>query len=482
MNKELDKNQHHEKKNSRRSFIKNSVKTTAVFTIVPRFVLGGPKHIPPSEKINVAIIGSGGQSLVDLDNLIKHPEIQYVAAADPMKEWDYREFYFGGNAGHLEAKRRIEKYYEEQKEVESYNGCKVYDDFREMLQMETDIDAVTVETTDNLHAPATMAALKKGKHVYCQKPLTHDVYEARVVAETARKMKVATQMGNQGHAREGNRLTYEWINAGAIGDVTEVYCWTDRPGGRWPQGVDVPLEIPSVPRVLNWNLWLGPARFRTYHPIYCPFRWRGFWDFGTGSLGDMGCHLMDTPIWALHLKHPVSVEAVSNTPYKKDTYPVAALVRYEFPEREGRPPVTLTWYDGGLMPFRPKELEDGRRMGDSGGGVLLIGTKGTIMCGTYGDNPRLIPESAMKKFTRPPKTLKRTEGIYREWIDACRGGESATSNFDVSGPLTEIVLLGNVALRFPNQKLDYDGENIKVTNVEEANQYIKRHYYGGWKL
>ena len=234
--------------------------------------------------------------------------------------------------------------------------------------------------------------------------------------------------------------------------------------------------------MLDWDLWLGPAPYRPYHPIYAPFRWRGFWDFGTGSLGDMGCHILDTPVWALDLANPTSIEAVTTTPYNKDTYPVGSMINYEFPKRGSKPPVTLTWYDGGLTPFRPKVLEEGRRMGDADGGTIFIGTKGTLMCGTFGQNARLIPESEMKKFVKPPQTLNRTEGIYKEWVDAIRGGDPATSNFDVSGPLTEIVLLGNVAMRYPGQRLYYDSENMKVTNVDDADQYIKRNYEAGWVL
>ena len=469
------------KNTTRRGFIKASA-AAAAFTIVPRSVLGGPNNVPPSDKINVAIIGAGGQGLVDLDNLIKFPEIQYVAIADPMEKWDYREFYFGGDAGRVAAKEKIEKYYAEQKGMHSYKGCNIFKDFREMLAVETDIDAITVETTDNLHALAAMAGINRGKHIYCQKPLTHDIYEARRLTLAAREAKVATQMGNQGHAMEPNRLVYEWLHADVIGDVTEVHSWTDRPHGMWPQGIDAPTETPSLPRVLDWNLWLGPALYRPYHPIYAPFRWRGFWDFGTGSLGDMGCHILDTPVWALDLSYPTSIEAVMNTPYSTDTYPVASMIRYEFPKRGSKPPVTLTWYDGGLTPFRPKVLEEKRRMGDRDGGTIFYGTKGTLMCGTFGQNARLIPESEMKNFKQPPKTLKRTEGIYSEWVNACRGGEPATSNFDVSGPLTEIVLLGNVAMRYPGTLLDYDGENMQVTNVKDANQYIKRTYEAGWRL
>ncbi len=466
---------------SRRDFMKASA-AAAAFTIVPRSVLGGPSAIAPSDRINVALIGAGGQGLVDLDNLIKFPELQYIAVADPMEKWDYREFYFGGYAGRMAAKEIIETYYAENGSTESYKGCNVYEDFREMLENEPDIDAVTVETTDNMHALAAMAAIKRGKNVYCQKPLTHDIYEARMLRLAAQKAGVATQMGNQGHAMESNRMVYEWINAGVIGDVTEVHSWTDRPAGMWPQGVDVPPEIPSVPRVLNWNLWLGPAQYRPYHPIYLPFRWRGFWDFGTGSLGDMGCHILDTPVWSLGLEHPESIEATTTTPYKKDTYPLASMIRYEFPKRGSKPPVTLTWYDGGLTPFRPEVLEEGRRMGNRDGGTIFYGTKGTLMCGAFGQNARLIPESAMKNFKKPPQTLKRTDGIYSEWVEAMKGGDPATSNFNVSGPLTEIVLLGNVAMRYPGTRLYYDGENMQVTNVDDADQYIKRDYAGGWSL
>jgi len=467
---------------SRRNFLKTTAKTAAAFSIVPRFVLGGSNYIAPSEKINIALIGSGGQGIYDMKNLIQFPEVQYIAVADPMLEWDYSKFYFGGWGGRKPAKQIIEEHYAQQKDMSSYKGCNIYEDFREMLEVEEDIDAVTVETTDNVHAVAAMAALKKGKHVYCQKPLTHDVFEARSLMKMAQEEEVATQMGNQGHAMEGIKLTWEWYHAGAIGEVREVHCWTDRPGRHWSQAVEIPTEIPSVPRVLNWNLWLGPARFRPYHPMYCPFNWRGFYDFGTGALGDMGCHIIDIPMWVLDLGTPVSIEAVCNTPYKDEIYPVASMIQYEFPKRNSQPPVTMTWYDGGLMPFRFKELEEGRRMGDRDGGILLIGDKGILMAVVYGDSPRLIPETAMQKFPVPPKSLKRTEGIYKEWVDACRGGEEASSNFNVSGLLSEIVLLGNVALRFPNQRLYYDGENMEVTNIKEANQYLKRDYFGGWSL
>jgi len=470
----------HGSKMSRRDFLGRTAAAAVGLTIVPRHVLGGPGYIAPSKKVNLAMIGTGGQGTDDMTQFLQIPDVQVVAVCDVYKECDYSKFYFGGVKGREPAKLQVEKYYAEQTNEGSFKGCGAYVDFNEMLENEKDIDAVSVATTDNLHAIAAMAAIKKGKHVYCQKPLTHDVYEARMLTEAARKHKVMTQMGNQGHAGEGNRLIVEWIADGAIGDVREVHVWTNRPWGYWPQGIDRPEAIPSVPPTLDWNRWLGPAPWRPYHPAYLPFNWRGWWDFGTGALGDMGCHLIDTPVWALKLGHPISVQA-SSTPINDETGPIGSIVHYEFPARDDMPPVKMKWYEGGLMPPRPKELEEGRRMGD-GSGVLFVGEKGKLMCSTYGDNPRLIPETAMKAYKLPPKTIPRSAGIYQEWIDACKGGEPASSNFDVSGALTEIVLLGNLAVRNRGKILYWDGPNMQVTNVPEANQFVRREYSDGWTL
>ena len=464
---------------SRREFL-GTTAAAAAFTIVPRRVLGGPGHVPPSERINLAMIGVGGQGTYDMTQFLNLPEVQVVAVCDVNKECDYSKFYFGGLKGREPARQLVDKFYAEQSGNGTYKGCAAYVDFYEMLDKEEGIDAVSVATTDNLHAFAAMAAIKRGKHVYCQKPLTHDIWEARQLRLAAREHKVMTQMGNQGHAGEGNRLIVEWIADGAIGNVLEAHVWTDRPWGYWPQGIDRPKETPSLPPTLDWNRWVGPAPWRYYHPIYVPFNWRGWWDFGTGALGDMGCHLLDTPVWALNLEHPVSVQA-SCTPVNDETGPIGAIVYYEFPARGDMPPLELTWYEGGLMPPRPKELEDGRRMGD-GSGVLLIGDKGTLLCGTYGENPRLIPETAMQAYKRPPKTLKRVPGIYQDWINSIKTGEPATSNFEVSGPLTEITLMGNLAVRMRGQRLRWDGEKMEVTNVPEANKFVRREYREGWSL
>lgn len=434
---------------NRRDFLASTA-AVAAFTIVPRHVLGGPGYTPPSEKLNIAAIGAGGRGGGDIGAVSSE---NIVALCD------------------VDDKKAAETF-------EHYPKAKKYRDFRKMLEREKNIDAVIVATPDHTHAVATMMAIKMGKHVYTEKPLTYSIYEARELAKAAREAKVATQMGNQGHSGEGNRLICEWIWDGAIGPVREVHAWTDRP--IWPQGIDRPKETPRVPKTLDWDLWLGPAPDRPYNPAYLPFKWRGWWDFGAGALGDMACHIVDSPFWALKLGHPISVEA-SSTKVNSETYPLASTVHYRFPARDGMPPVKMTWYDGGIMPPQPEELEPGRRMGSDNGGVLFVGEKSKLVCGCYGNSPRLIPETKMKEYNRPPKTIPRVEGHHKDWIQACKGGKPACSNFDYAGPLTEMVLLGNVAIR-TGKKLCWDGPNMRVTNVPEANEYIRRQYRAGWTL
>ena len=450
---------------SRRDFLGGAA-AAAAFTIVPRHVLGGNGNTPPSEKLNIAGVGIGGMGR----NNIKACESENIVALCDVDDKYAADVY------------------------KKYPQAAKYHDFRRMLDKQKDIDAVIVATPDHTHAVVAMAAIQRSKHVYVQKPLTYTIKEARMLTEAARKYKVATQMGNQGHSGEGIRLVKEWIQAGAIGDVREVNCWTNRPV--WPQGaeMDRPADTPPVPATLDWDLWLGPAPKRPYHPCYLPSIWRRWWDFGTGSLGDMGCHIMDPPFWALDLGYPVSVEGSCSTYWdsmwgniiiKNEIFPRSSVVRYKFPARKGMPPVTMTWHDGGLMPEIPEELDQGGRMGDSDGGNLFIGDKGKIICGCYGSSPRLIPESKMQEFlpNRPPKTIPRIEGSHeQDWVRACKGGPAASSNFDYSGPLTETVLFGNLAPRFPGRKLLWDGANMKVTNEPEANQFIHRQYRQGWSL
>ncbi len=436
---------------TRRDFM-GAAAAAAAFTIVPRYVMGGVGQKPPSEKLNIAGVGGGGmgESIV---NACKNEKIVAVCDVD--------ENYAG-------------QFFKE------YPKAKIWRDFRKMLEEQKEIDAVIVASPDHTHAVIAMTAMKLGKHVYVQKPLTRTTYEARMLTEAARKYKVATQMGNQGHSGEGVRLICEWLWDGAIGPVHEVHAWTNRP--IWPQGIDRPTDTPAAPATLDWDLWLGPAPQRPYHPCYLPFKWRGWWDFGGGALADMACHVIDPVFWALKLKYPTSVEACA-TGAINETFPVASIVHYEFPAREGMPAVKLHWYDGGMKPPRPDALEPDRKLEQAASNVLFIGEKGVLRCGEYGDSPRLIPEKLMQEYKRPSKTLPRVNMSHEEdWITACKGGRAACSNFDYAGPLTETVVMGNLSLRRLGQKLLWDGQNMKVTNDDEANKYVNEPCRKGWSL
>jgi len=448
---------------TRREFLGASATAAAGLMIVPRHVLGGPGYKAPSDTLNLGCVGVGGQGSWD----IRRVSTENIVAMCDVDDMQIAKF--------LKSDRN------ESQHLDMYKKATKYRDFRIMLEREKNIDAITVTTPDHTHAVIAMMAITMGKHTFVQKPLTHTIMEARMLAQAAKEANVITQMGNQGHAGEGTRLINEWIWDGAIGDVGKVHVWTNRP--IWPQGIEAPKEIPSVPSTMDWNLWLGPARFRPYHPAYCPFSWRGWWDFGTGALGDMGAHLIDQPFWALKLGYPSSVQA-SSTVFTKDSYPVAEMVTYEFPARGKLPPVKLTWYDGGLMPPRPAEIEEGRKMGDNGGGVIFIGDKGIVMCSTYGENPRIVPESSMKEYKRPEKTIPRSPGIHEEWIEAIKAGKKSTTDFSYSAALTEMMLLANIAVLMQkyNTKLLWDGEKMKFTNLPEANQCIHKEYRPGWSL
>ena len=450
------------KKINRRKFLGVAGSVASGIMIVPRHVLGGPGHTAPSDKLNIAGIGVGGMGAADLRGMESE---NIVALCD------------------VDSKRAAGSF-------QRYPKAARYKDFRVMLEKQKDIDAVVVATPDHVHAVASMAAIKMGKHVYCEKPLTHTLYEARQLTKAAREAKVATQMGTQGHASESIRQLCEWIWDGAIGDVHEVHAWTPHPV--WPQGINRPKETPPVPDTLDWDLWLGPAPYRPYHPKYLPTMWRGWWQFGTGGLGDMGCHILDPIFWALKLHAPTSVEASYSTyvptglnwekPRNLETFPRASMVTYRFAARDKFSSLKLTWYDGGLIPPRPEELEPGRSMGDKYGGILFIGTKGKILSGSHGANGvRIIPEEKMRAYRQPPKTIPRSIGHRKEWIEACKGGPNPGANFDYAGPLTETVLLGNVAIR-TGEKLEWDAENFKITNLPDANKYLHRDYRKGWTL
>jgi predicted dehydrogenase len=400
---------------------------------------------------------------------------------------------WGGNtegclAGRDPARYIVEKYYGRQSGQTDFKGCTAYTDFRELLANESDLDAVIIGTPDHTHAVISKSAMQHGKHVYCQKPMTHSVLEAHKLAGYADDTGVATEVAIGVHASESTRLLCEWIWDGAIGNVTSVHNWSSRPF--WPQGIDHPVEPMPVPESLNWDLWLGPAPYRDYHSCYQPFVWRGWKDFGNGAVGDMGCYSFDTLFRVLKLTTPEWIEASGNLPYiregtvtrpyiQNETYPASSLICYHFPARENMPSVKIYWYDGGLKPVRPAELEDERELPEEG--MLFVGDDGKILCDFSGGSPRIIPESGMKAYSRPPKTLPRSDGHIDEWIRACKGGTAADANFTYTAKVTQTLLLGNVALNY-GSRIYWDEQNLKVSNAEEANTYLHRAYREGWNI
>ena len=449
------------KNESRRDFIRKSAMSAACITVLPSSVISGLGHTAPSDKLNIAGIGIGGVGRRNLSNM-KTENI--VALCDV--DWKYAE-----------------------KTFNDYPNAKRYKDWRVMFdEMGKSIDAITVATPDHTHAGVTAHAITMGKHAYSQKPLTHSVYESRLLTNLAKKYRVATQMGNQGNSFDWCRTISEWIWSGVIGEVVEVHTWTDRP--IWPQGLQRPKETMPVPSALDWDLFIGPTAKRPYHSVYTPWNWRGWWDFGTGALGDMACHIMDPVFWALDLKYPTKVIG-SSTLSNTESPPHAQIVEYTFPARKAKgkvnmPEVKVSWYDGGLLPPRPAELKDGEMMGDENGGIIFIGTKGKIMTGCYGMNHTLLPTSMMADFKQPAPSLPRVKGgtgnIWdtdaheQDWIRACKESPASrvesSSHFGFSGPFNETVVMGVLAVRLQGlqRELLWDGENMKFTNISSSDK------------
>ena len=457
---------------NRRRFIYFSA-LAAGATILPGCTSTRVNYKSPNEKLNIASIGCGGKGASDVEGGFNTG--QNIVALCDVDETTLK------------------------KAAQKYTGAKLHRDFRKMLEQQKDIDAVIVSTPDHQHAPAAIRAIRLGKHVYCQKPLTHTIWEARELTHAARKYKVATQMGNQGHSGEGVRELCEIIWAGTIGDIREVHCWTDRP--IWPQGLNRPAGSDPVPANLDWDLWIGPAPMRPFkaswteeeaagwkrgggRPVYHPFSWRGWWDFGCGALGDMGCHIMDPANWALFLGAPTSVEMLEQDGMTKEMAPKASVIRYEFPARKtprGKmPAVTFYWHDGGKKPEKPAEME-AQKLQDNG--TIFVGSKGKLVCEAYGGNPTLLPESKMKEFKKPAQIIPRVpnNNPYEDWVRACKGGPAACSNFDYAGPFTETVLLGNLALRLGG-KLEWDSKHMRVKGRPEADALIHKQYRPGWEV
>ncbi|MFT4533927.1 MAG: putative dehydrogenase [Saprospiraceae bacterium] len=475
---------------TRRAFLKKASIAAAGISIVPRHVLGGVGYVAPSDQIRIATVGAGGKGHSD------------TWRASGMKK-------AGGKATEQIVALCDVDMNTAAETFAMFPKAKKYKDYRRMLaEMDNEIDAVIISTPDHMHAPVGMDAISRGKHVYIQKPLAHDVYEARMLTEAARKHNVVTQMGNQGSSSDDIRRISEWIQSGIIGDVTQVHAWTNRPV--WEQAMYRPTEKVEIPSHIEWDLFLGSAPERPYHPTYHPFGWRGWWDFGTGALGDMACHIIDPAVRALKLKYPTHVQAFA--PFKVKDWnrvnsfespPLATIVHYDFAARENMPEVRMSWYDGGLMPPRPAELMDDEPMGNWDGGVIFEGTAGKIMCDCYAANPRLLPLKRMDSFKEPEQTLARVknENHQQNWISAIRGDEEASSSFDYAGPLTEIVLMGNLAIRslYAQEERDdrgkkymaytgtgirlaWDGEAMNITNYDPANQFVKREYRDGFGL
>lgn len=414
-----------------------------------------PRKLSPNDKLNLAGIGIGGKGREDILSCSRE---NVVALCDV-------------DLGYAD------------KTIKKIPQAKTYQDYRKMFdEMGKDIDAVTISTPDHTHATIAYAAMSLGKHVYVQKPMTHTIAEARLLRKTAQEMKVATQMGNQGHSGVGAREFCEMVWTGAIGQVKEAHIWTNRP--TWPQGIPNPLPEEPVPPSMDWDLWLGPAPTRPYNHGYAPFRWRGWIDFGCGSLGDMGCHIMDPVFWALKLDKAkeVSIEIVKIDGYNTQTFPTACIIKYHFSEREDMGPVDVYWYDKGNKPKHPDDVPAEEVLGDGDNGSLLIGTNGYITAGEYGGKPRLLPESRMNDYKKPDPIIPRVSGSnhYRNWIEACKGGEPACSNFEYASPLTEVVLLGCVAQRL-NRKVIYNMSEGKFGD-DESNALLTKPYRSGWEL
>ncbi|MDX2248813.1 MAG: Gfo/Idh/MocA family oxidoreductase [Bacteroidia bacterium] len=481
---------------SRRQFVKSTALAAVGLTIVPRHVLGRG-FVPPSDKLNIAAIGCGGKGYGDIRNAWNNGAENVTALCDVDTSSASRA-------------------------RELLPNAKFFKDFRVMLEeMKNDIDAVTISAPDHIHAVAALAAMQMGKHVYVQKPLTHNIRETRMLTEAARKYKVVSQMGNQGASNPGQQQMIEWFNKGLIGKVHTVHVWTNRPV--WPQGIPVPTEKPAMPDHLSksdWDLFIGPADYVDYHPLYHPFKWRGWWNFGTGALGDMGCHLMDPPFRVLGLGYPTEVECSVGQVFTQDWVPEhipegcppSSYVQLSFgPTEKNKSAIKMIWSDGGIRPFHPDLIPAADWLGENGSanGVMMIGTKGIMTCGVYGLTPQVYLKSGEKiampedYHTSNPNEKLPEYGHQVSWTQACKAGfdsnehKALTSSFDYSGPMTETVLMGNLAIRsyalgksnsngridyYGRKKLLWDGQNMKITNFDEANQFVGRQYRKGWEI
>lgn len=496
---------------TRREFLGGSAASAAALTLLPRpSFADSSSSTPPSDRITLGCIGVGAQGTRVMMDFLKFPEVQVVAVCDVNRgssdyiEWSPGELvgkerrlvkdpswgsdWKGPTCGRLPAARLVDAYYRNVRKIPGYRACATYNDFRDLIAKERDLDGVVVCTPDHWHAFISIYALRHGKHVFSQKPMAHTVRECALMAQAARETGLATQVAVMDEASKSTRQLTEWIAAGVIGQVREVHNWSQRP--YWPQGIKRPTESEPVPEGLDWDMWLGPAPERPFNHIYQPFVWRGWHDFGEGAIGDMGNYSFDTLFRVLELTAPTSVEG-SSTPLFPETFPVGELVHWEFPVRHGRAPVLINWYDAQLRPRRPKELKQGQLMSDpeNGEGMLFVGDKGKILCGFMGGNPRLLPTSRMKDFTPPPDNLPKSPGAYQEWLAAIRGKGKTRASYEFEQKVVEALLLGCIAVH-TGTKLEWDTVNKRITSLAEgkpsdlaeANALLNPPARAPWKL
>lgn len=462
---------------SRRKFVKGIALSAAGITVVPRHVLGGKGFVPPSDQVYVAIVGAGGQSMFSVRELLKLEDVRLVSVADPAELWKH-DILYRDDSGRGPVKKFIEEFYSKQP---ASHKISEYLDFREMLKKEKALDAVVCATPDNTHAYVSIVSMRAGKHVYCEKPMAHNIWEARKMREVARETGMATQMGNQLHSSDGIRQTVEYLRAGVIGTVRQAHSWV--PATRWLPALNgFPEEASPVPPGFDWDLWLGPTAWRPFNSVYSPVKWRDFWEFGCGALGDFGCHDMDSATWAFNLQAPESVEVLpAGNRGSSVIAPYGEIGYYNFSAAGDQQALKLTWYSGGLKP----ELPDGVPAAFSlaSRGAMFIGDKGVIINNGGARNvPEIFPESLAKAVVPPAPSIPRSAGHHREWIDAIKGGPAAMSNFDYASRLTEITLLGVLSLRLGGKKIFWDSRNMKATGLPEADPIIREPVRKGWEM
>lgn len=463
-------------KSSRRYFTKTMATGAAGFMILPRHVLGGTGYTPPSDKVNIGVVGAGGQGRHNIQNLIKLDDVQITSVTDPGRYWDLHRFYYKSIAGREPVSEMINNHYRGQGENKK---VRQYKQFREMMDKEKDVDAILCSTPDHTHAYITIAALKAGLHVYCEKPMAHNIYEAREVGKVVRETGLATQMGNVGHSQDGMRSTVEYLQDGAIGTVREIHTWV--PASRWNPGVTgLPADASSLPYDFDWEEWLGPAPFRPYNDLFTPVTWRDFWIYGCGALGDFGCHDMDLPFWAFDLTAPSEIQIHPAGQSNSEIVPYGEAGTYSFPKKNGQAALKLHWYSGGLKPdWNPHLPADFKFKSRS---AMYVGDKGVIITEGGDRKPQIFPETLRQSYQPPAERIPRSKGHFRDWVDAIKNDGQSSANLDYGSRLTELTLLGVLSLRMNGERIHWDAENMKAKGMPEADEIIKEPARKEWDI